>query len=229
MANNGLPYLPFYVNDFASDGKVEAMSTLAVGSYILLLCKAWREDPPASIPDNDPTLARWARITLDQWLGIKSEVLAAFSLGTDLRWHQKRLRSEYDKLTCLKNHKSEIARSAAKTRWLNEKHADALPSQSKSKADDMPSEYESVFESLWKDYPIKDGKKESYKHFCASVKSEQDVSSIRDALGNYLRFVAVNKTEPQYIKRGKTWFNNWKDWIEWKEPEPKSLKSRLVL
>ena len=46
--HNDPPYFPFYPDDFASDGKVEAMTTEEVGAYTLLLCKAWREDPPGA-------------------------------------------------------------------------------------------------------------------------------------------------------------------------------------
>ena len=61
------PYFPFYPDDFACDGKVEAMTTEEVGAYTLLLCKAWREDPPGSIPDDDRVRARWTRLTPDRW------------------------------------------------------------------------------------------------------------------------------------------------------------------
>ncbi len=119
------PAFLFYPDDFSSDGKVEAMTTEEVGAYMLLLCKSWREKPPASIPDNDSLLARWARLPLDRWLVCKPGVLAAFSFGTDLRWHQKRLRREYDKLLALRRERSR----AAKTRWGKEIDAHALHKQ----------------------------------------------------------------------------------------------------
>jgi len=84
---------------------------------MLLLCKAWREDPPGSIPDDDRVLARWARLEPDRWTACRTGVLAAFTLGTDTRWHQKRMRREYQKLRSFKQQRIESAKIAAKARW----------------------------------------------------------------------------------------------------------------
>lgn len=83
------PYFPFYPKDFAADDAVELMSTKAVGAYILLLCKAWHQDPPASLPNDDRVLARWSRLEPDDWREVKPEVVAAFTVGSDGRLHQK--------------------------------------------------------------------------------------------------------------------------------------------
>ena len=107
------PYFPLYVKDFAADPVVEAMSTEAVGAYILLLCKAWHLDPPASLPADDRVLARWARLSPEQWSEVKSEVIAAFTLGDDGRMHQKRLRQEFEGF----RQKSKKRQAAAQSRW----------------------------------------------------------------------------------------------------------------
>lgn len=91
------PFFAFYPADFANDINVEAMSTLAVGAYILLLCKAWQSDPPGSLPSNDQILARLARLDAVAWAEVRAEVLACFELRTDGRLHQARLRREYDR------------------------------------------------------------------------------------------------------------------------------------
>ncbi|MDQ3472423.1 MAG: YdaU family protein [Acidobacteriota bacterium] len=115
--DNSAPAFLFYPDDFSSDGKVEAMTTQEVGACILLLCKAWREDPPGSIPNNDLVLSRWARLTPEAWAECRAGVLAAFALGMDDRWHQKRLRREYDKLQALNQRRSSAGKVAAKKRW----------------------------------------------------------------------------------------------------------------
>lgn len=92
-----IPAFLFYPDDFSSDGKVEAMTTEEVGCYVLLLCKAWRETPPGSLPSNDTLLARWARVSSVVWSESKARVMAAFQLRADGRWHQKRMRHEYEK------------------------------------------------------------------------------------------------------------------------------------
>ena len=74
------------------------------------------------------------------------------------------------------------------------------------------------FEYLWKLYPNKDGKKEALRHYKASVKTEQDRLDIKKALDNYLK---SGKVSNGYVKNGSTWFNNWKDWIDYMEVVPK--------
>lgn len=81
------------------------------------------------------------------------------------------------------------------------------------------------FERLWQRYPVKDGRKDAERHFSASVKTEQDLSDIDVALTNYLKHIGLN--EWKRPKNGKTWFNNWRDWVKWKEPV--AVKTRMPL
>lgn len=146
------PAFLFYPRDFASNGEVEAMTTEEVGAYILLLCKAWFQNPPASIPNNDAVLARWARLTPEAWEKCKAGVLAAFTLGTDDRWHQTRLRKEFEKLQSSKKRRVAAAKIAAKQRWEDSQNqqdnanriANAPPNASQSQANGnaitMPSD-----------------------------------------------------------------------------------------
>lgn len=118
MARTHPNYFPFYPHDFICDGKVEAMSTQAVGAYVLLLCKAWYERPAGSIPDDQTLLARWARLTPDQWASIAPEVLSAFSLH-DGRWVQRRMTEEFRRAMTLIRRKSEGGHKGALGRWGN--------------------------------------------------------------------------------------------------------------
>lgn len=81
------------------------------------------------------------------------------------------------------------------------------------------------FEELWVRYPNKDGKKAAFIHFRSSVKTEQDLSDIRKALENYLQSERVKKG---FIKNGATWFNNWRDWIDYK-PLGNEIKQSSVI
>lgn len=89
-------WFPFYVGDFTSSSDVEMMSTEAVGAYILLLCKAWHQDPMGTLPEDDTCLSRWARVRPARWQQIKLEIMRAFTL-TDGRWHQVRMMREAEK------------------------------------------------------------------------------------------------------------------------------------
>lgn len=108
------PFFAFYPADFANDINVEAMCTRAVGAYILLLCKAWQSDPPGSLPNNDQILARLARLDAADWAEVSAGVLACFELRTDGRWHQPRLRREYDKALAAMKAKKDAGRKGGR-------------------------------------------------------------------------------------------------------------------
>lgn len=110
------PYFPFFVKDFSADSNVEAMALNEVGAYVLLLCKAWQEDPPGTLPNDDRKLAAWSKL-YDHWTEHKTYIMAPFTLESDNRWHQKRMEREFSYL-CSRNAKaSDKARDAAERRW----------------------------------------------------------------------------------------------------------------
>jgi len=73
------------------------------------------------------------------------------------------------------------------------------------------------FERIWNEYENKVGKKEAVRHFNASVKTEQDYADIFTALANYKDHLKKNTWKK--MQNGSTWFNNWRDWVNWLEPE----------
>lgn len=95
---------------------------------------------------------------------------------------------------------------------------------------DKNIEQTNAFEKLWDIYPRKLGKKGAYIHFKASVKTDQDLSDIHTALHNYCK--STNGKEQEFIQHGKTWFNDWKDWVNYEPPqskEPTPLPQRRQL
>jgi len=78
-------------------------------------------------------------------------------------------------------------------------------------------QYKPDFQEVWDKYPSKDGRKAAERHFEATVCTEEDFININKALNNYLIHLKTNDWKKP--KNGSTWFNNWKDWVDWKEPE----------
>ncbi len=114
------PAFQFYPSHFVGDGDVAAMETVQVGAYILLICKAWYQEPVASIPNDDRILAKWAGLPLDEWLAAKPGVMTAWDMGSDGRWHQKRLRHEFEKQQAFRAERSIAGRKGAVNRWSGE-------------------------------------------------------------------------------------------------------------
>ena len=69
------------------------------------------------------------------------------------------------------------------------------------------------FESLWKTYPNKEGRKPAMKHFLGTVKNESDRQHIHQALENYLAMLKKNPW--RMAMGGSRWFNTWRDWVDW--------------
>jgi hypothetical protein len=77
----------------------------------------------------------------------------------------------------------------------------------------LPNRITFDFEPVWAAYPNKDGRKAAEKHFRVSVLTQQDYDNIKKAIVNYRQSDTVKNG---FIKSGSTFFNNWRDWIDFK-------------
>jgi hypothetical protein len=72
------------------------------------------------------------------------------------------------------------------------------------------------FSLIYAKYPKKLGRKAAERHFNTSVKCDEDWEKICLALANFLDS-KMAKGDLQFIPHASTWFNNWQDWVEYKE------------
>jgi DNA polymerase III gamma/tau subunit len=80
-----------------------------------------------------------------------------------------------------------------------------------------PVKYKGDFDAAWKEYPNKVGKSDALKRFNATVKSKEDETNLRLAMKNYLNHLKIETWKrPQ---NGSTWFNQWRDWVEYEHVE----------
>lgn len=82
----------------------------------------------------------------------------------------------------------------------------------KNKSEDYFDKDLEIFEKCWNEYPNRDGKKAAIKHYKASVKSIEEARELFVAIQRYKE--QVEGKDPQYIKNGSTFFNNWRDYAE---------------
>ncbi len=79
-----------------------------------------------------------------------------------------------------------------------------------------------AFEKRWSDYPGRlDGKKAANGHWNASINKAEDIERYDIATGKYLesvRYERNNGFQNLNFKHGKTWFNNWQDYIPDDDP-----------
>lgn len=127
---------------------------------------------------------------MERRIAISAERSVAGKLGASIRWNS----------------------GMANAIWQNSKNSKGKESKGKEITNTGDASVK-AFEYVWGMYPDKDGRKEAFKHWVASVKTPEDVKSIIQALKNYLQ---TDKVKRGFIKKGATWFNNWQDWIDFK-------------
>lgn len=72
---------------------------------------------------------------------------------------------------------------------------------------------EQRFNDLWALYPKKQGRTDAMKAYERAVKAGVKDEDIRQGIENYVRHIAENKIDPQYVKQGSTFFSKqaWAD------------------
>lgn len=88
------PAFLFNVDNWLGSTSVEEMSGDQVKAYIYLLCRAWHQNPIATLPNDDARLARMARVSRDEWERIKPEILDQFKSNSNGRIYNERLQRE---------------------------------------------------------------------------------------------------------------------------------------
>jgi uncharacterized protein YdaU (DUF1376 family) len=91
--NGHLPYFPFYVRDYQCDAKVRLMNYEQRGMYMELLCFAWYEDPPGTLPGEEEMVGLLLGLSAEVWSENKVRVMGPFELKEG-RYRQKRMLEE---------------------------------------------------------------------------------------------------------------------------------------
>lgn len=227
-----LPYYKFYPDDFVGSGKVGAMCTLAVGAYKLLLCKAWRENPVGTIPNDDRVLRLWSRLTEAEWGSVRAEVLAAFTLGSDGRYYQARMRREYDEIKKKSALRAKAGEKGAEARWQKNGKRMANASHAQSGSDSLlPDPPKPILkqntdrqcDELYRLYP-RHVKSIDAKRAISKALQIKSFEFLKDAVSAYA--LAVSKWPPyerQFIPYPASWFNSASyddDRAEWVRASP---------
>jgi DNA-binding transcriptional regulator YhcF (GntR family) len=86
------------------------------------------------------------------------------------------------------------------------------------------------FNALWKLYPKKLGKQNSFKAYKKAIKDGATDDQIKTGIEAYVKYLTKEQTDPQYIKQGSSFFNqhSWED--DWSgggiTPEPPVSKGK---
>jgi uncharacterized protein YdaU (DUF1376 family) len=78
-------YMPLYVGDYLGD--TQHLSTVEHGAYMLLLMAYWSQGH--ALPNNNRKLARIARLSDDEWQGVKDTILELFEAKGETLTHKR--------------------------------------------------------------------------------------------------------------------------------------------
>lgn len=81
----GLPYMPFYVDDYYSD--TVGLPALAHAGYLLLIIAYWKKGGP--LPLEDKKLSRLAFMTDKEWLSVRADVVQFFTVDEGTLVHKR--------------------------------------------------------------------------------------------------------------------------------------------
>ncbi len=97
------------------------------------------------------------------------------------------------------------------------------PKKESEKKPNTPPKTNVFFEEIWGKYPKRIGKKDALKSFLTSVTTREEYTLIEQALETYKKSERVLNG---YIQNGRTWFANWRDWVDYSESVCPTCKNK---
>jgi len=202
------PAVLFYTSDFLTG--TQFFSNEQCGQYIRLLCQ---QHQLGHIPNEH---------MLDICKTYDNPVWKKFKKDTNGGWFNERMEEEKERRI-----KYCESRRSNKMQDFSNKHMSEHMSTHMSQHMETETETENIndniikerkpkfdFDLIWKQYPKRVKRKMAEKHFNSSVKTKEDFDDLQKALANYL---SSKRVMNGFVQDGATWFNNWRDWIDYKE------------
>jgi len=218
-----LHYMPLFVSDYLADAA--HLTTQEHGAYLLLIMTYWQRGE--ALPADDIRLARIARVTRQEWDGMR-DTLAEFFEAGEATWAHAKIEQVLADVRA----KSDKARNAGKAsaerrngnrstdaeQTLNERSTDVQPIKEKKinegsnepstnarAPDAVPDEFATTF---WPAYPHKVGKPDAEKKFRAARK----VASLEEIMAGLRSYITTKPPDRQWCNPA-TWLNQqrWAD------------------
>jgi len=234
---DGRPGFTFYPKDWLSSKEIRISSLAARGLWIEILCLMFFEKKRGSLelPEKYKTDTKGdTKVDTKSYTKYLSELLSKKEDEISPLLEELRMNEVFsykdDLMICRRmyyeNKLSLTRRQSVLKRWnKNDTKKDTKKIQTVGKGIEevvsnkilvsnmIKESKEELFNKIWEKYPNKDGKKSALAHFLVSVNSQKDWDDINIALRNYL---GSDRVKNGYIKNGSTWFNNWRDGINFK-------------
>lgn len=229
------PSFQFYPKQWLGDDKVLLMDWAARAMHLHLMCIAWQQDPPCTLPDDEEQWRRWCgNPHHETWSRARPQIQFAWRLCNG-RWIQDGLRREWEK----QRQYSESRRHAAEARW-GKKDAYALRTQSvwnalqsssslknKNKKNNAAcsSDSQTAFERFWAAYPKKKSKGQAEKAWAKLKPDDLLLHTMLSKVEQAKHTPEWKKERGQFIPHPATWLNA----RGWEDELPAPGKERIPL
>lgn len=222
------PAFQFYPKQWLGDDKVLAMSWCARAMHMHLMCIAWQQEPPCTIPNDDDLIKRWLQ-NPKNWHSVKNEIFAAWILDGE-RWLQRGLLEIYERQKAYRDTRS----ANAKKRWIDNAHAspkscinDALLFTSTTKDKNILPKSRAM--EIYLLYPKKMARASALKAINKASQRLLKENADRDPweylivkVSQFAKECRETRREKQFIPYPATWFNaeGYEDEALISEPRP---------
>jgi len=112
------------------------------------------------------------------------------------------------------NHDNKVRKSnTTKNLCTKDLNTNDLDTNNKTNVQSSSDDLNERFESIYKQYPKKQGKKRAFAAYKKAIKAGVTDDTITNGIKRYCFMLEVNRTAAQYIKQAGTWFFNegWND------------------
>lgn len=218
-------------NDVPNNRKVQSLPDKLFKGWVNLLCVA-NANGGCLPPTEDVAYA--LRITVQRAEFFIDELVKARlfewknGVAYPHNWEQRQFKSDVstDRVKRFREKHGNGERNVSETATVT--HPEQNRTEQIQKQNRTDTELETLlaeFPARWARYPAKDGRIEAEKAWKRSVRTPVDLQNFDKAFTNYLQHLAVSGYK---AKNGKTFFNNWHDFIDWQEPSaPRNPKDTV--
>lgn len=189
----------------------------AYALWFMILEEVCKEFKQTGRPEATLTVSEWCqRLKINRLKLAQYSVSAEFRLSIETVLNESKLTIKIPNLLKIRDNHTKLGQVTSKK--LSPKNKEVrIKSKDIKHKDKKSSPKFCEFADAWSQYPAKIGRKESERHYKATVKDQETHDRLMTALQKYKDFV---EGDGRPWMNGKTWFNNWHDWIEF-EPPPK--------
>ena len=205
-----------------------------IAAALMLWCRAWKQRPAASLPDDEKVLAAFARMPIQRFRKLREAILHGFVKCSDGRIYHRVLAEEairaFEKKKAFRRKRETDAERLRKWRSERSRNANETTDETRFVAEGQgqgqvfkypptPRKRGRVhgfppgFDAFWAAYPRKVAKEAAAKAFARTRPDEATLTMMLSAIRRQAASPAWQKDRGEFVPHAATWLNGrrWED------------------